>query len=113
MVTLRGTLPWLIPHVFKTQAKAEERVVFRANAAAAAIHAARLGMGVTLMPCYRGDPVPDLHRLGPPLEYLTLELWILTHPALRHTARVRVLMKHLTQAFKEQASHFDGTSVTS
>ena len=111
IVAFRETLEWLVPHVWKTIAKAEERVVFRTNVLAAAIAAARAGMGVTLLPCYRGDPEPDLVRVAPPLPHLDLSLWILTHPALRHTARVKVLMSYLTDAFRARVALFDGSSV--
>lgn len=42
---------------------------------------------------------------------VNVDLWILTHPALRHTARVKVLMDHLTAAMRERESLFDRTSV--
>jgi DNA-binding transcriptional LysR family regulator len=111
-VGLQGTIAWLVPQVFKSTTKAEERMVYTTNAAAAAIEAVRAGVGVTLMPCYRCDPIGDLHRLAPPLPHLTMELWVLTHPALRHTARVKVLMRHLTEALRARAPLFDGTGVT-
>ncbi len=90
-------------------AKAEEQMVYMTNSAAAAIEAARAGIGVTLMSCYRCDPIADLRRVQPPLPGMTMELWVLTHPALRHTARVKVLMRYLTGALRERAALFDGT----
>ncbi len=108
-VVLDGAIPWLVPQVFKTPAKAEERVVYTTNSATAAIEATRAGIGITLMPCYRCDPFDDLVRLGAPFPHLTMELWVLTHPALRHTARVKVLMRHLTDALRARASLFDGS----
>ena len=110
VAVIRGTLDWLVPQVWRTRARAEEQVVLRVGSAQAAVEAARAGIGVVFLPCYLGDPLPDLHRVTPPFEHLTLELWVLTHPALRHTARVKVLMRYLTDALLQRASLFDGTS---
>ena len=110
-VAFGDSLSWLVPRVWKTQERADARVVMRTNSTTGAVECARAGMGVVLMSCYRCDPLDGLVRVTPPLEHLTLELWILTHPALRHTARVKVLMDHLTKAMREHAPLFDGTSV--
>ena len=108
-VGLQGTTGWLVPQVFKSMAKAEERIVYTTNAAAAAIEATRAGIGVTLMSCYRCDPIADLVRIADPLPHLTMELWVLTHTALRHTARVKVLMSFLTDALRARSALFDGS----
>jgi len=110
-VTLGDSIGWLVPHLWKTVARAEEQLVLRTNSGNAAMAAARAGLGVTVMPCYRADPYEGLHRMAPPFEHLTLELWVLTHPALRHTARVKILMSFLADALKEHAPLFDGSSV--
>ena len=73
-----------------------------------ALRAAEAGIGVTVMPCYRGDAQPRLVRVGPTMDHLDMELWIMTHPVLRHTARVRVLMTFLTDAFAAKAELFAG-----
>ena len=54
--------------------------------------AVRAGIGVAILPCYLADPDPDLRRLGPEIEDLGVDLWMLTHPDLRHTARVRAVL---------------------
>ena len=52
--------------------------------------AARAGIGLAVLPCYLGDPEPDLARARPaPLAEQRGELWIVTHRDLRRTARVR------------------------
>lgn len=72
------------------------------------LDAAAEGMGVTFMPCYVGDADNRLVRVGEPLEALTMELWILTHPDLRHTARVKALMDYLYKALTKEADLFEG-----
>ena len=41
-----------------------------------------------------GAAVPGLAQLGPTLPELEGELWLLTHPDLRNTARVRAFMDY-------------------
>ena len=42
------------------------------------------------------------------LEPLTLELWLLTHPDLRHTARVKTLLSFLHGEFSRYSALFEG-----
>jgi DNA-binding transcriptional LysR family regulator len=107
-ITMSGFESWLIPQVWKNQRHMLEHRIMNTNSPAAALHAAEVGIGLTMMPCYRGDVAPGLVRVGPPMEHLDLELWIVTHPVLRHTARVRVLMSFLRDAFATKADLFAG-----
>ncbi len=107
IVALEGTPAWMVPQIWKTVPKAQERVVFEANRIRAVVEAARAGMGAALLPFYLGEPEPELERLRT-AEHLDMALWILTHPALRHTARVKVLMGFLTEKLKERAALFAG-----
>ena len=53
------------------------------------LRAAKNGMGIAVLPCFVGDAQPDLLR-GPPTEpYSAYDIWILSHPDLRETARLR------------------------
>ncbi|MFT5679941.1 MAG: DNA-binding transcriptional LysR family regulator [Myxococcota bacterium] len=54
------------------------------------------GMGVFFMPCFEGDAVSGLQRLGP-VEFRR-SLWLLTLPDLRHTNRVRAFLDHMAEA---------------
>ncbi|HEY1941516.1 MAG TPA: LysR family transcriptional regulator [Roseiarcus sp.] len=55
--------------------------------------AAVAGVGAALLPCFLGDVRPELVRAGPLLAELDVDLWILTHADLRHSARVRAFME--------------------
>lgn len=83
-------------------------IVFSSNNAMTVIDAAKRGRGVAPLPCFLGEGEPGLVRLGDPLEPLTMELWVLTHPDLRHTARVRALMTALVSTLSKQKSRFAG-----
>jgi hypothetical protein len=43
-----------------------------------------------------------------PLRALGSELWVLTHPDLRHTARIRALMTYIYDSLSEQRDLFSG-----
>lgn len=83
-VTGINTAEWLARH------GAEESFVYRTSSLVNQLIAAKAGIGVAVLPCYLGDPEPDLVRLTPdPIPALDRELWIVTHADLRRTARVR------------------------
>jgi DNA-binding transcriptional LysR family regulator len=109
---LEGTVDWLIPLVWKKKAHGERQVIFSSSMSQAVINATAEGMGFTLMPCYLGDTNDRLVRIGDPLEALTIELWVLTHPDLRHTARVKALLAYLYDELKKQADLFAGNRVS-
>jgi DNA-binding transcriptional LysR family regulator len=69
------------------------RQVCRVNSVLGMAEAARAGVGAALLPCFLGDPRPELGRVGDPLPELDVDLWILTHADLRHSARVRAFME--------------------
>ena len=61
-----------------------------------------------LLPCFVGDPDPNLMRLSDPIPAPESRLWLLIHPDLRRAARVRVLREHLWQALRSQRAWFTG-----
>lgn len=69
-----------------------ERIVYRASSLLALRAAARAGLGVAPLPSYLADEDPALRRLGAPLPAMASALWLITHPDLRHTARVRAFL---------------------
>jgi len=105
---IQGTVDWLVPLIWKKKAHGERQIVFSSSASLAVLNAAAEGMGLTMMPCYLADANKRLVRVGEPAEALTLELWILTHPDLRHTARVKALIAFLYDALKKESALFEG-----
>jgi DNA-binding transcriptional LysR family regulator len=67
------------------------RVAFRSNATAALQAAARLGLGVAILPRFLAGPDPALVRLGGP-EPTRHEMWLLVHGDLRRAPRVRAVI---------------------
>lgn len=87
----------------------ESAFVYRSSSLLNQFVAARAGMGVAVLPCYLGDPEPDLVRLTPaPLPALGRELWIVTHGDLRRTARVRAFFDLIGEGIAEARSLLEG-----
>jgi DNA-binding transcriptional LysR family regulator len=66
--------------------------IYRVDSMVAMLAAVRAGAGVAALPCVAGDGMPDLQRIGGVLPGLSNGLWLLTHPDLRHNARIRAFM---------------------
>ena len=70
----------------------DRRVVFRCNSTASLLAAARLGVGVALLPCFVADRQPSLVPLEG-AEPMFHELWLLVHSDLRRTPRVKAVIE--------------------
>ena len=70
--------------------------------------AARAGLGLAMIPCFMGDPDPRLVRVVDELARPAHELWILTHPDLRDTSRIRAFMRHIADAFADKRALLAG-----
>ena len=86
------------------------KVVLRCNTILGLYEAAVQGIGIASLPCFLGDPDPRLNRILNPPDALTSELWLLTHPDLRRTARVRVLVDFLVEALEKERDLIEGRS---
>jgi DNA-binding transcriptional LysR family regulator len=107
-VTILDEADWLVPLIWKKKEQAREKTVFSSSLTLTAINAAKQGMGVILLPCFLGDRDKSLKRVGEPLKQLANELWVLTHPDLRHTARVRALMMFIYESLSPLQHEFSG-----
>ncbi|MGY4877541.1 LysR family transcriptional regulator [Vreelandella aquamarina] len=77
-------------------------VAYRLDSMLGMQSAVRQGAGIAVLPCYLADADEALLRLSAPIESLTTQLWLLTHPDLRHVARVRAFMEAMTEGLKGQ-----------
>jgi DNA-binding transcriptional LysR family regulator len=87
------------------------RPALRVNSLLAMAAAARAGVGLAALPCFLGDSAPELKRIGPPLDALASELWLLTHRDLRHVARVRAFMDFMDRTLRPMRPLFEGAHV--
>lgn len=86
----------------------DAKPMMRTNSVAAALSAAKAGMGLAPLPCGLADLEPDLVRVAPLPEDFTLDLWLLTHEDLRQTARIRAFLDFLAKALAKEAPLLEG-----
>lgn len=60
------------------------------------------GIGVGVLPTFMEPRHPELVAVSDPIPELAVPLWILTHPDLRGTARVRAFMSDVGDAIAQQ-----------
>ena len=70
------------------------RIFYRVNTMLGLTEAIQAGIGIGILPCFIGDKVQGLVRLTQPPPNNGQGLWLLTHPDLRHAARIRAFMDH-------------------
>ncbi|SLN11311.1 HTH-type transcriptional regulator YofA [Roseivivax jejudonensis] len=99
-----AALPWVGPtplmpypqlHAWMRDAGCDMSCVCRMDSVLGMHAAVRSGLGVAILPCYLAEADGALRRIGPEVEGLAVDLWMLTHPDLRQTARVRAVLDHL------------------
>lgn len=66
------------------------------------------GLGLAVLPCFLGDTEPRLVRIGEPVPQCDSELWLLSHPELRETVRVKALRHWLMKTLSAKADLLAG-----
>ncbi|GGX89783.1 LysR family transcriptional regulator [Litchfieldella qijiaojingensis] len=80
----------------------------RTNSIVAAMGAARAGTGLAALPHYMARQEPELEcvlAIGPEV---ATDLWLLVHPDLRHSARVRAFMTYAVEAVRQRQAELEG-----
>ena len=95
-------LRWLKEHV------PEERVVYKADSMVGLADAVAAGMGLALLPCFVAAGSLRLAQLSPVLPEMQGELWLLTHPDLRKTTRVRAFLDFCLDDIGQQRALIEG-----
>ena len=70
--------------------------------------AARGGAGLAVLPCYLGDPDPQLQRIGNVLPDVFADQWLLVHRDLRALPRVRAVMDEVIALFQRERPLLEG-----
>lgn len=84
-------------------------IVYRVDTVLGLAEAVAAGIGVGILPCFIGDRMPGLARLGSlNPEELGEALWILTHTDLRNAARVRAFMDFAGAELMKQKKLIEG-----
>jgi DNA-binding transcriptional LysR family regulator len=87
---------------------APERIVYKVNTVLGLTEAVEAGIGIGPLPCFIADARPALVRLSPPNPDFSTGLWLLTHPDLRHSARVRAFLDFLAAEIAKLRKHLEG-----
>ena len=72
--------------------------------------AVQCGFGLGTLPCFVGDALPGVVRIPGCEPYSNYELWMLTHPDLRDTARHRVFREFIANLFKDRQETIRGVA---
>lgn len=64
--------------------------------------AVKAGLGAAILPCFLGDPEPDLVRLYPdvPPQH-ALDAWVVAHPDMRNVERIRSFIRFTADCFEQ------------
>jgi len=85
---------WMRTHLDRAEVRVRVRVdIF--NAVAAML---RTGVGIGVLPTFMEARHPELVAVSDPIPELAAPVWMLTHPDLRQTARVRAFMRFVGDA---------------
>jgi DNA-binding transcriptional LysR family regulator len=106
-VSIARATKWLQQHAD------ESRIVYKNNTMVGLAEAAAAGVGLALLPCYIGTVVPGLAQLSQPLPDLESELWLITHPDLRNTARVRAFLDFCADEIAKRRHTLEGAAPAS
>ena len=89
-----------VPALRRLEAGYGDDIVIRCSTLNAMSAMAVVGYGIALLP---DDQIkPSLVRLFPCEPRFVSDIWLLTHPELRRTERIRLLMEHLMQSFRTE-----------
>ena len=99
---------WFATAIWKKYGLPNAKTQFSSNSTMVVVNAAKDGLGVAVLPCFLGDSESRLVRVIEPPKEMALELWLLTHPDLRHTARVKALMRFLQECLVAQKDLIEG-----
>ena len=117
LATLTATRNWVslgenLSHVkavrFLRREVSPEQIVYRVNTVLGLAEAVEAGIGIGHLPCFIGDGRADLVRLAPPVADFSASLWLLTHPDLRQSPRVRVFLDFVSAAIAARRPEIEG-----
>jgi DNA-binding transcriptional LysR family regulator len=107
-IGLGDNLAGLKPGKWMTQNVGEDRVGWRINTVLGLAEAVAEGAGVGLLPCFIAQTFPNLVPLSGVMGDFSSFLWMLTHPDLRNTARVRAFMDHVGTEVSKKRTVIEG-----
>ena len=107
---LRGTNPKILrfPDWVKQSDYAHIPVYNSLNSVLLQTEAAKQGMGLAMLPCFLGDKETSLVRIPPGTAEPAYDVWLLTHPDLKDTARLRTFRHFISKAVEKYRDLLEG-----
>jgi DNA-binding transcriptional LysR family regulator len=96
----------------RTAHAANARIHVRTHSLLLHVEAVRQGVGYAFLPCIWAESDPNLLRVGDIPPVLGPSMWMLTHPDLRGTRRVKVFMDFVRDIFDRRAHELLGSEWT-
>ena len=81
----------------------DSSVLLRVDNFSHALTMVRAGLGIALLPAFLEGFIPELQALTAPIDELQTPLWLVTHPELKNTTRIKVLMRAFGPALAHAA----------
>lgn len=85
-----------------------ERIACKVSTVLGLAEAIEAGIGIGHLPCFIADARPALVRLAAPEPEFAADLWLLTHPDLRHSPRVRVFLDFMADEIARRRPMIEG-----
>jgi DNA-binding transcriptional LysR family regulator len=70
--------------------------------------ACKEGMGVAILPCFKGDIDNDLIRIPPYISEAKYDLWILSHPDMRKNNKIQTFVRFMTDYIETKRDLIEG-----
>jgi DNA-binding transcriptional LysR family regulator len=95
-----------------TRTVPQSKISYRLNTILGLSQAVESGIGLGFLPCFIGDQSPNLDRLIKAPMVFDTSLWLLTHPDLKNSARVRAFVDFMGRELMKRKAMIEGTSKT-
>ena len=76
------------------------------------VQAAVKGMGLAILPCFVGDTAQGLRRVPGCRPHENYDIWLLSHPDQRDTARLRIFREFVVGSFEQNKGLLTGRGST-
>lgn len=70
--------------------------------------ACRNGMGIAILPCFKGDTDDLLVRVPPYVAEAKFDLWILSHPDMRKNKKIQTFVRYMTEYVSQKKDLIEG-----
>ena len=86
----------------------DSAIIYRTNSLLMQLAAVQAGVGLAYLPCFLGDPQPELVRALPDELAEVPPLWLVTHGDLRQAARIRAFMDFMADSIRTDRAFLEG-----